>query len=109
MNRADVYKLLDGERNYQDNLPGTRTDYKDRTVGDYITMLHHYMNKLDEAWTMNPGDEQALDVIRKIGGIAVHCMEDHGAPARIAILPKRIPVPTDWPFPEPESIDTTQD
>jgi len=82
MTRKQVYKLVDGEREYQDNLPPTRTDGVERTVGDYITMLQYYNNKLIEAWTMNPGNEQALDVMRKIAGIAVHCMEDWGAPGR---------------------------
>jgi len=82
MNRKDVYKLIDGEREYQDNLPPSRTNDEPRTVGDYITMLGYYYTRLQEAWTVNPSDEQALDVMRKIGGIAVHCMEDHGAPGR---------------------------
>jgi hypothetical protein len=82
MKREDVYKLIDGEREYQDQLPPSRTDGKPRSVGDYLTMFRHYLNKADEAWTDNPGDWQALDVVRKLGGIAVHCMEDHGAPPR---------------------------
>lgn len=73
-----VFEAISDERYYQDNLPETRTDYSDHTVGDYITMLHYYMGQLDEAWTMNAGDTAALDVMRKIAGIAVHCMEDHG-------------------------------
>lgn len=82
MKRKDVYKLIDGERDYQDALPPSRSDGNQRSVGDYITMMGHYYNKLLAAWTDNPADEQALDVMRKIGGIAVHCMEDHGAPER---------------------------
>lgn len=82
MTRKDVYKLVDGERAYQDKLPAIRTDGKKRSVGDYVTMLQHYQNKMVEAWTLNAGDEQALDVMRKIAGIAVHAMEDHGAPPR---------------------------
>jgi hypothetical protein len=31
---------------------------------------------------MNPGNEPALHQIRKIAGIAVNCMEKHGAPYR---------------------------
>jgi hypothetical protein len=116
MRRTSVYKLLDGEREYQNNLPPSRTDYVERTVGDYITMMGHYYNKMVEAWTVNPGDEQALDVMRKIGGIAVHCMEDHGAPPRVVpVVAKETPkkkakvsklkstvppkVPYGWPFP----------
>jgi len=82
MNREDVYKLIDEGREYKDNLPPSHTDGEPHTVGDYITMLGYYYTRLQEAWTVNPSDEQALDVMRKIGGIAVYCMEDHGAPRR---------------------------
>jgi len=63
-------------------LDSTRTDGNKKTVGDYITMLQHYQNQLVSAWTTNAGNEKALDIVRKIGGIAVHCIEDHGAPKR---------------------------
>lgn len=86
MNRNEVYNLLDGERDYQDSLGSDRTDGAKRTVGDYIVMLQHYQNELVRQWTLNPGNEQALDVMRKIGGIAVHCMEDHGAPPRKRVV-----------------------
>jgi len=86
MKRNDVYKLIDGERDYQDELPASRTLKYDNgschTVGDYVTMLSHYTNKAVEEWTLNPGDDAALNIMRKIAGIAVHCMEDHGAPER---------------------------
>lgn len=80
--RAEVYAAVDGERDYQDNLPPTRSDGGDRSVGEYVLMLNHYVRLANAAWTDNPGDAQALEVVRKIAGIAVHCMEDHGAPAR---------------------------
>jgi hypothetical protein len=35
------------------------------------------MNKAVEAWTMNSGDEKALNEIRKIAGICVNCMEHY--------------------------------
>jgi len=77
--RDQVYKAIDEERDYQDRLPEVRTDGSEHTVGDYIVMLNHYMQEMNREWTMNPGDGRALDVMRKIAGIAVHCMEDHGA------------------------------
>ena len=88
--RLEVYNAIDTERDYQDRLPTTRsthpvrprTDGQPHTVGDYCTMLRYYAGQLDEAWTMNAGDAEALEVMRKIAGIAVHCMEDHGAPRR---------------------------
>ncbi len=84
MTRKEVYKLIDGERDYQDALLPDRREPKGtpHSVGDYLTMLRSYMHKADEAWTYNAGDTAALDVIRKIGAIAIHCMEDHGAPER---------------------------
>jgi hypothetical protein len=80
--RKEVYEAIDTERAYQDRLPATRTEGHDHSVGDYITMLARYQQHLVTAWTDNPGDTEALHVMRKIAGIAVHCMEDHGAPRR---------------------------
>lgn len=82
MTRNEVYEIIDGERDYQDKLPNTRTAGVPHTVGDYITILRHYIMKADEAYTTKAGDEAALEVIRKIAGTSVHCMEDHGAPKR---------------------------
>lgn len=101
MNRTDVYKIIDTERDYQDNLPPSRTNYEKHTVGDYITMLHFYMRQLDEAWTMNAGNDEALVVMRKIAGIAVHCMEDWGGYPRVVQ-----PVADySWPLPPAENTD----
>lgn len=80
--RDFVYRAIDSERGYQDELPSSRTDGHPLTVGDYITMMQHYQTELVTAWTKNSGDRQALHVMRKLAGIAVHCMEDHGAPFR---------------------------
>jgi hypothetical protein len=78
LSRHIVYAYIGAERDYQDSLPPSRTDGQPRSIGDYFTMLRYYMRQADEAWTVNPGNGPALDVIRKIAGICVHCMEDHG-------------------------------
>ena len=84
MDRKDVYRLIDGERQYQDKREPDRIEVKKfpHAVGEYITMMAHYQAKLIEAWTINPGDMKVLETFRKMAGIAVHCMEDHGAPSR---------------------------
>ncbi len=82
MNRADVYKLIDGERDYQDSLWPTPAAVPHHSVGDYLIMLRYYGRLADAAWTANAGDAPALNVIRKITAIGVHCMEEHGAPVR---------------------------
>jgi hypothetical protein len=82
LNRKSIYHLIDGERDYQDSLLSNRTDGSEKSVGDYITMLQHYQQRLVEAWTINAGNTAALDIMRKIAGISVRCMEEHGAPPR---------------------------
>lgn len=79
MDRSEVYKLIDGERDYQ-NTKWPRDH--EHEAGAYVAMIHAYSTKALIAWTDNPGDEAALDVIRKIAGICVRAMEKHGAPPR---------------------------
>ena len=78
MTRQEVYTVIDSERDYQD----IRWTGHQHEVAGYITMLQHYQAKLVAGWTENAGDGAALDIMRKIAGIAVHCMEVHGAPMR---------------------------
>lgn len=80
--RDFVYHVIDCERDYQDSLGADRTDGRQHTVGDYLTMLRHYLDEATFAWVKNPGNEPALHSVRKIAGIAVKCMEEHGAPNR---------------------------
>lgn len=80
--RADAYRAIDSERDYQDSLGADRTDGRRHSVEGFLVMLERYVRKAFDAWTDNPGDEKALHEIRKIAGIAVHCMEKHGAPLR---------------------------
>lgn len=85
--RRHVYVAIDSERAYQDQIIETdpnRCDLNgpEHSVGDYLTMLATYLRKAQDDWTLNAGVEKSLHQIRKIAGIAVHCMEDHGAPLR---------------------------
>ena len=84
LTRQKVYEIIDGERAYQDSLGAERREPREftHTVGEFLTMLRVYARRADSAWTDNPGDTAALDVVRKIAGIAVRCMEEHGAPPR---------------------------
>jgi hypothetical protein len=77
--REEVYSAINTERDYQDKLGADRTDGRQHQLAGFVTMMNHYMQKLNETWTLNAGDEEALKVVRKIAGIAVHAMEKHGA------------------------------
>lgn len=78
MQRAEVYSAFDSEREYQLALWGD----KPQSVGAFITMLDVYVEKAKKAWIEANHDRDALDVIRKIGGIVTACGEQHGLPFR---------------------------
>ena len=80
--RETVYAAIDQEREYQNALPPSRTDGKSHSVGDYITMLSYYLKQAEMGWACHAGQRAALHGIRKVAGIAVRCMEEHGAPER---------------------------
>ena len=79
---ANVTYAVDLERAYQDQLGSDRTDFAPRKVTGYLVMFKTYLDRAINGWTENAGNVQALDNVRKLAGIAVHCLEDHGAPTR---------------------------
>lgn len=82
--RSDVYAVIDGERDYQQSLPGNRSEdpLRVRTMAEYLTMLDHYVRHAQDAWTTRAGIEVPLHDMRKIGALAVRCMEEWGALSR---------------------------
>jgi hypothetical protein len=91
--RSAVYAAIDTERDYQDarwpqqNAPDAPNPL---TIGEFILLLEEYVEKARVEWAMEKKPEQrTLHFIRKAAGIAVNCMEQHGAPKR-----------GDAPFPE---------
>jgi hypothetical protein len=71
----DVFPVINGERDYQDNLGPNRTDGSEHSVHCYLVMLSTYLRIAQDAWTNNPGVLPCLDNIRKIAAIVVHCLE----------------------------------
>lgn len=87
MTREEVYALINGEREYQERTGEERgwgggEGASNHSVGDFLVMLDVYCQRAKDAWASNTGDEAALDMVRKVAGISVACMEKHGAPAR---------------------------
>lgn len=78
MNRVEVYKLIDGERDYQDEQSKKWDHQGVVTVEAEILMMEEYMKKVREAWTNNYGPEQAMDQMRKVIAMGVRCLENHG-------------------------------
>lgn len=78
MERSRVYEIIDSERDYQDK----KWSGQKHEPGAYILLLEEYVKRAREIWANSDGDLPALDCVRKVAGIAVHCMEEHGAPSR---------------------------
>ncbi len=89
LTREQVFELINGERDYQESLGADRIEvtvpaepYRRPSVAEELVMMNTYLQAAMAAWTNNPGDEAACDVIRKITGMGVRCMENHGASPR---------------------------
>ncbi len=86
VNRDEVYQAIDSERDYQDSLWRAKHDpsfTNPLTIGEFLTLIDVYLGKAQAEWAVEPKPElNALGVVRKIAGIAVNCMEQHGAPQR---------------------------
>jgi len=89
--RSEVYAAIDSERDYQDRVwaennpanPTHPTDPRPLSIGEDILLIEEYARRARAKWTGELRPEiGALDIIRKIAGIAVRCMETHGAPKR---------------------------
>jgi hypothetical protein len=82
--REEVYKAIDSERNYQDSLWSTDGGFSNPLlIGEFLVLLDVYLRKAQDEWTAESKPEiNSLNTVRKIAGIAVNCMEQHGAPLR---------------------------
>lgn len=83
MDRTEVYKIVDTERDYQEKLrKAGRFEDVIHTVGEEVLMISEYADKARKAWVDNFGNEYGLELVRKIAGMCVRCMENHGASPR---------------------------
>jgi hypothetical protein len=87
VDRSEVYAAIDSERDYQDSLwpqdsrPGAPNPL---SIGEFVLMLEEYTARARSEWTAEKAPEsRTLGIVRKIAGIAVNCMEQHGAPRRV--------------------------
>jgi len=87
MKREDVYKILDGERDYQDRLSADaiRPDIiEDFHLGDNLTAMQYNLNKAIDAWYKEPTPyKDTMEFVRKIGALCVKAGENFGMPSRV--------------------------
>jgi len=87
LERYDVYKLIDDERNYQDqrwntNLSEDDAPDKDKPVAEWLNYIEYHLGKSKTA-DYNLNKEESLSELRKIAALAVRALEIHGCPERI--------------------------
>ncbi len=89
--RADVYKAIDGERDYQEKWEKAESEGIHET-GAFILFMEYYLQEARrlESTLENGGNgmlkpqgaEGSLDFVRKVTALGVACMEQNGAPPR---------------------------
>ena len=87
MKRDEVYKLIDGERAYQDRRWNDETTSSGgmHTMEEWFVYIEDYVNEAKHILSRNPrqvADPLAQSIMRKVASMAVCAMEQHGAPAR---------------------------
>ena len=89
--RQDVYTAIDSERDYQDSrwgekLSGERPAPEDeggnRSLDEFILYIQNYAQDLGAFASTSSDWSQKLHKIRKVAGLCVAAMEQHGAPHR---------------------------
>ena len=82
MKREDVYKLIDGERNYQDSRwnSNTTTSYEIHSVKEWMMFIEDYVNEAKHILSREPkqvADIKGMNIMRKMAAMAVCAMEQH--------------------------------
>lgn len=86
MNRKQVYKALDSERDYQDAMTASddRPDMVDNmSLGDMLLAMEFCLGQARTAWYYGLNNhEDTMEFVRKVGGLAVKAGEQVGMPQR---------------------------
>ena len=80
--RIDAYLAIDSERDYQDAGRGNAAGDGMTSIPEHLLVMEKLLNDAKLAWYHPGGLMDALNHVRKIGGVATRCMEIHGAPLR---------------------------
>lgn len=82
LQRKDVYKRIDTERNYQDQRWHGDIPDEEKSVAEWINYMEFHLTKAKEG-VYRLDTQGALAEIRKVTTLGVRTMEIHGCPERI--------------------------
>jgi hypothetical protein len=85
--RGEVYDAIDSERDYQDSRwnASTTTTRGLHSVTEWIAYIEDYLAEAKRLLARQPSQVSvppSLEIMRKVAGMSVACMEEHGAPQR---------------------------
>jgi len=80
--REHVFDCITSEREYQDKTVQKWNHKGHPPIAAELLMMEEYLLKARTAWCNTRDDAETLDVLRKIAGIAVRCLENYGAVPR---------------------------
>ncbi len=72
MEREKVYKIIDNEREYQNEKW-----LKQRSVAEELLIMQNFLDKAKASYVGVLGESVALDQVRKVVAIGVRCMENN--------------------------------
>jgi len=86
MSRQEVYKMIDGEREYQDmrwntNLREDDIPDEEKPVAEWLNYIEYHLSKAKTA-NYHLSREDSLNELRKVAALTVRALEIHGCPAR---------------------------
>lgn len=91
MERLEVYKSIDTEREYQDyitNVVAKGNMLEDMRMGEAIAAIHELIHKAQKVWYDDSSSNKyqaTMEIIRKISGTCIKMGEKYGMPKRIYI------------------------
>jgi hypothetical protein len=89
MKRDEVYRLIDGERDYQDKFykHPVIIGEKEHSPEEWLMYMEDYIGEAKHLLSRGKGpvNVQAMSNIRKIAALAVAAMEEHDTPERIYV------------------------
>lgn len=82
MERRQVYKILDGERAYQDEKWGGNLHDRNHAVESWMTYMDYYLHQAKRRISTEAGVQGGLDELRKVVALGIACFEANGVPKR---------------------------
>lgn len=88
MERKDVYRLIDGERDYQDSRWNTETtiSHNIHTPGEWFMYIEDYINEAKHILSREArqdANSKAMSIMRKVAAMTVCAMEYNETPERV--------------------------